>query len=127
METTHKGRAAESLAAVYLEKHSVRILERNYRSPYGEVDLIAIDHATICFVEVRSRRSVHFLSPIVSITASKQRRIAHTAQHFLAMCQTDSPCRFDVVEVIGAGLSVERIIWTRDAFRLDGSCYPQIA
>lgn len=120
VETTQKGRAAERLAAAYLQQRNLEIIQRNFRSRYGEIDLIARDQATLCFVEVRSRLNARFLSPIVSITASKQQRITYTAQCFLAAYPQAAPCRFDVVEVLAANLPTQQIIWTRDAFRLDG-------
>lgn len=96
------------------------IQHQNYRCPYGEIDLIARDGGTLCFIEVRSRSSFQFLSPIASITTRKQGRIAASAQHFLSLCAMSIPCRFDVVEVLTGDSEDPRITWTKDAFRVSG-------
>lgn len=111
---------AEKLAAAYLRYMGLIIQHHNFRCPYGEIDLIARDGGTLCFIEVRSRSSARFLSPIVSITTNKQRRIADSAQHFLCSRSISIPCRFDVVEVLTGNSEDPHITWTRDAFRVSG-------
>lgn len=118
MDATRKGQAAESLAVAYLLERGLKVLRRNYRTPYGEIDIVIRDGSTICFVEVRSRSDGRFLTPIESITFQKWQRIANSAQHFLASHQEASPCRFDVIQVLAPGSSSPEIVWTRDAFRL---------
>jgi len=119
LDATRKGQAAESLAVAYLIEGGLKVLHRNYRTPYGELDIVIRDGSTICFVEVRSRRDERFLTPIESITSLKRQRIANSAQHFLASRQEAVPCRFDVIQVLAPGSSSPEIVWTRDAFRLN--------
>lgn len=77
------GRWAESFAASALEERGMRIVGRNFRTRFGEVDLIAADGETLCFVEVRARRSSAFGTPSETVTASKGRRIIAASQKYL--------------------------------------------
>lgn len=111
-----KGLQAEHLAAVFLAQQGLQILHSNYRCKFGEIDLIAQDGATLCFVEVRFRASVAYGSPIDTIDGRKRRRILKTATHFLAYRLRGRPCacRFDIVTVEGTVSPVTR--WWRAAF-----------
>jgi len=94
------GERGESLAAWYLRQEGYQIIEQNYRSHLGEIDIIAKDKKTIVFVEVKSRRSVRFGSPKWAVTPKKQRKISMVALHYLkATRQTDAKARFDVVAI----------------------------
>ena len=79
-----RGESGESLAAAFLEGRGLRILSRNYRCRFGEIDLVAESGATLVFVEVRARRSDTFGGPAASITAAKRRRLVAAARHYLA-------------------------------------------
>lgn len=85
-------------------------MDTNYRCRWGEVDLIAMDGPTWVFVEVRTRRSNAFGSPVESVTAEKARRLTLTAQDFLerrALISDDILWRIDVVAIrLGAGRRV---------------------
>ncbi len=109
----NRGTAAEARAAHYLEGCGLKIVERNYRSRYGEIDLIAHDGAMLVFIEVRARKSNAFGGAAASITAAKQKKIIHTALHYLAKLGRTPRCRFDAVLL---GNSVSPIEWIRDAF-----------
>ena len=108
-----RGSADESLAAAFLESQGLRILERNYRCRFGEIDLVAAAGSVRVFVEVRARRSDAFGGAAASITAAKRRRIVAAARHYLAASAARNACRFDVVLVHGAE---RRIEWLADAF-----------
>jgi len=108
-----RGEPAENLAAAFLEREGLRILERNYRCRFGEIDLVAAAGATLVFVEVRARASEAFGGAAGSITAAKRKRLVAAARHYLARHRTDSACRFDVVLVRGAE---RRIEWVAGAF-----------
>src|SRR5580658_9941804 len=82
--STHlRGLCAQQLAENYLCQVGFEILFKNYRSPQGEIDLIAKEKDTLCFIEVRSRRKSKFGLAIETIGVNKQRHIIQTAQHFL--------------------------------------------
>ena len=112
-----KGAQAERAAAQFLEEQfSYRILERNFRSRFGEVDLIAEEGDVLCFVEVRSRSTSRYGEALETIDHTKRRRIALTARHFLVtQGHENKPCRFDVVTVQEGG--EPQLL--RDAFHLD--------
>jgi len=94
-----RGHIAESAAAFLLTCKGYRILERRYRTPMGEVDLIARRGKRLAFVEVKLRDSAHAAAH--AITARQQRRIARAAEHWLAhrAPQGDWDAGFDVVLV----------------------------
>ena len=95
------GEQGEALAVQLLKKAGYKIIETNYRTPLGEVDIIARDRDTIVFVEVKTRSSVHFGSPKWAVTPTKQRKISMVALAFLkATGQSTARARFDVVAVI---------------------------
>lgn len=108
-----RGEPAESLAAAFLEREGLKILERNYRCRFGEIDLVAASGAALVFVEVRARQSEAFGGAAGSITAAKRRRIVAAARHYLAKHRVNRACRFDVVLVRGSRQEIE---WLADAF-----------
>jgi putative endonuclease len=94
------GELGENLAVWYLKQNGYKIIEQNYRSRMGEIDIIAKDGKTIVFVEVKSRRSIRYGSPKWAVTPKKQRKISMVALHYLkATQQTDTKARFDVVAI----------------------------
>jgi putative endonuclease len=107
------GAAAEDLAASYLERQGLSIVERNYRCRGGEIDLIARDGETLVFVEVRLRGSAAYGGAAASIDAHKQRRVLHAARHYLAR-RGEQSCRCDAVLL--DRLDGEAIEWIRNAF-----------
>lgn len=107
-----RGERAEALAEAFLKRQGLRILARNYRCRFGEIDLVAETGATLVFVEVRARRSEAFGGAAASITAAKRRRLVAAARHYLAAAGERS-ARFDVVLVRGEPPQLE---WIADAF-----------
>jgi len=107
-----RGDAAEALAAAFLEERGLKIVARNYRCRFGEIDLIAKSGRTLVFVEVRARTSDAFGGAAGSITPAKRRRLLATARHYLARYGANPTCRFDVVLLSG---SPGRIEWIADA------------
>lgn len=109
-----RGEAAEQLAANFLTRQGLKVLERNYRCKGGEVDLICRDGRALVFVEVRLRSNANFGGAAGSITPTKRRRVILAAQHYLL----DKPlpqCRFDCVLL--DALDAASIEWLRDAFQ----------
>ena len=93
------GNAGERAVSEYLIKQGLEILNTNYRTPYGEVDIIALDKETIVFVEVKARSSDRYGLGREAVTEQKQTRYRNCAMHYVQTnCYTDKPLRFDVVE-----------------------------
>jgi putative endonuclease len=98
------GEKGESIAARYLKKNGYKILEKNYRTKLGEIDIIAKDRDTIVFVEVKSRRTWRFGNPKWAVTPKKQRKISMVALYYLKTTdRRRAKARFDVVAVISTG------------------------
>lgn len=116
------GRCGEEMAAAFLQKRGYRVLERNYRCPLGEIDLIVCKGGVLAFVEVKTKASAAFAPPQLSVTAAKRRRLVRLAWYFLKERQMGGrDCRFDVVAVVlpdgGKQGQIEHLV---DAFRADG-------
>ena len=95
------GQSGEDIAAEFLSKNGYAILTRNYRSRYGEIDIIAKLRDTLVFIEVKTRRGAAYGSPAAAVTHRKQRQISKTAQYYLAERNLfDAPARFDVVCIV---------------------------
>ena len=105
------GYSAEDEAARFLVDHGLAILARNYRTRFGEIDLVARDGGTLVFVEVRLRRNDRCGSGAESIGEHKRRRIVSAARLYLARVRPEPPCRFDVVTLDGGAPE-----WLRGAF-----------
>jgi putative endonuclease len=94
------GRESESFVARQLKKHGYKILEQNYRSKLGEIDIIAKDKKTLVFVEVKARRSDRYGSPKWAITPKKKRQMSKVALYYLKVTkQLNVKARFDVVTI----------------------------
>lgn len=118
------GRFGEDLALQQLEREGFRIVARNLRTRRGEIDLVALEGRTLCFIEVRLRSSFDYGSSAASVDARKRRRVIEVTRELLAR-ETFPPhaaLRFDVV-AIDRVESPERVRVQilRDAFHADGS------
>jgi putative endonuclease len=109
-----QGDAAEELAANYLVGQGLKLVSRNYRCRFGEIDLILKDGKVTVFAEVRLRGDSRFGGGAASVTARKQQRLIAAAQHYLAGQRSLPPCRFDVITL--DRLELSRINWIKDAF-----------
>ena len=109
------GKLGEAWGVEYLRRKGLRILETNYRSPIGEIDVIAKDGGTYVFVEIKTRRSIRFGEPVEAVTPAKTRTISRVALAYLKRFETPPPCRFDVLCVTGESdrFTAE---WIKDAF-----------
>jgi putative endonuclease len=112
------GKQSERLAAEFLKRTGYRILETNYRSKLGEIDIIAREKGTIVFVEVKARNTSRFGSPKFAVTPAKQRKISMAALDYLKRSgQTDASARFDVVAIDTASGKID-IEVVKNAFSL---------
>ena len=94
------GRWGEEQAADYLRRRGLKIVERNYRAPVGEIDIIARQGRLLLFIEVKTRRSIAFGLPQEAVGKTKQRQIVRTAQWYLGhMGAKGLQPRFDVLTV----------------------------
>lgn len=98
------GRNGEELAAHFLESQGMRIIDRNWRCPDGEIDIVAIDHDTLVVAEVKTRKSVDYGHPFEAVGAAKLARLHRLS---LSWCREHElnalPRRIDVVSVIHSG------------------------
>ena len=100
-ENLNFAKFGEEAACEFLKKNSYKILARNYKNKLGEIDIIAQDQETICFVEVKSRHSDKFGLPQEAILGHKQRQLSRVALSFLKENNLlDKKARFDVVSVM---------------------------
>ncbi len=99
---TDKGREGENIAVEYLKKRGYRIIERNFRTRYGEVDIIGYQGRTLVFFEVKMRRFETSYPPEEAVNERKQKKIINVAKEYLSY-KTDLPpfdhVRFDVIAV----------------------------
>ena len=120
--TQTTGKHAEDLACQYLKQQGLRLLERNFTTRFGEIDLIMRDKDTTVFVEVRYRRHSGVVDPLSSVDQRKQHKLIRTAQYYLQR-RTDislSPARFDVVAITEHATQPD-IQWIRNAFEAQGT------
>ena len=131
--TSSPGALGESYAAAYLEQLGYRLVAANFTLPVGrnrrgaiinaEIDLIAYDGDTLCFIEVKSRSSEWFAPPQVNVDLRKRRQITRAARVYRQMLGIkDQPHRYDVVTVILANDSTPQMellknFWTDESVR----------
>src|SRR5215204_4334200 len=126
------GKLGEAYAAAYLEQLGYRLVAANFTLPVGrnlrgaiinaEIDLVAYEADTLCFVEVKSRSSDWFAPPEVNVDLRKRRQITRAARVYRQMLGIESePHRFDVITIIFAGDSPQielfRNFWTEESVR----------
>ena len=105
------------MACEELERLGYDIIERRYRTRFGEIDVVANDRGTVVFIEVKTKTNSSFSDPAESVTKQKQRRLVSMAEQYAAYHDVDTtPCRFDVV-AIDASVTPPKITVYQDAFR----------
>ncbi|MDO8661988.1 MAG: YraN family protein [Candidatus Omnitrophota bacterium] len=113
------GVLAEDRAEGFLKASGYKILQRNYKTKLGEVDIVARDKDTLCFIEVKFRSSDRFGSGLEAVSGLKQRQISKAALSFLKEKNLlDKRARFDVLSLDCSG-SAEKITLIKNAFDLD--------
>lgn len=109
------GAWAEEAAASFLAARGLSIVSRNFRTRFGEIDLVAWDGATLVFAEVRLRTRADFGGAAESVDPRKRARIIAAAHAYLALLAMEPPCRFDVVTLDG-----DDVEWIPAAFDVVG-------
>ena len=113
-----RGRWAEQVALEYLLDKKLKLLEKNFRSAFGEIDLIMQDKNILLFIEVRYRSSNYFHTALESINRKKCERIIITSNQYLIQNRGTAhmDCRFDVVALSGQQ-EFPTIEWIKNAFQ----------
>ncbi|HEX3016505.1 MAG TPA: YraN family protein [Caproicibacter sp.] len=93
------GASGEQYTVEYLEKKGFEIVQRNYHSRFGEIDIIARDSCYLIFTEVKTREIGSLVGPLEAVTVSKQRKIIKTALRYLQMNPTALQPRFDAAGI----------------------------
>lgn len=111
--TRQIGQSYEKVAEDFLVKNDLTLIERNFHSKTGEIDLIMQDQTNLVFVEVRFRRSTDFGGSEASVSVLKQKHLIRAAQYYLQRRYGNRPpiCRFDVVAISGLNIN-----WIKNAF-----------
>lgn len=105
------GAAGENKAVRYLKKQGCKILRRNFRTPFGEADIVVQDGEDTVFVEVKTRRSADFSTPGEAVDRNKQRRYRDIARYYLSGEEEEVFIRFDVIEIEDGEIN-----WLKGAF-----------
>ena len=106
------GRKGERLVAAFIKKQKMKLLKTNYRTPFGEADLVALDGDEVVFIEVKTRRCESFGLAKEAVNENKQARYQKIARYFWAQTGEEPNARFDVAEVAEDGT----INYIRNAF-----------
>ncbi len=110
MSTVETGQRGEDAAVAFLKKRGYRIIVRNYRTRYGELDIIARHRKTLVFVEVKTRHGDEFGRPEEAVTPRKLATLERCAQVYLLESRSSADYRFEVVSVmLSPALSIELI------------------
>ena len=113
-----EGLQGEALVADYLRNNGFQLVAHGYYCRFGEIDLIAWEGNTLCFIEVKTRTNLEMGLPREYVTPAKQKKLRKTALFYLSEKKLDCFCRFDVAEVYAEqGFDKARIIYLRDAFQ----------
>lgn len=118
MDKLRAGRRGEESAVRYLRAHGYRVLKRNVRARFGEIDIVAREGDTLCFVEVKARSSERFGWPEEALNLRKRQRLIRLAQWYLRRRGgAPLPVRFDVLSVLSGPDGAEgRIRLIKGAF-----------
>ena len=100
MARVSRGAAGEVMAARYLRKKGYTLIAANYRTRFGEIDIIAADKKYIAFVEVKLRSGAAIYTPEEAVTPLKQQKIVKAAMQYLQLHPSDLQPRFDVIAIV---------------------------
>ena len=97
-----EGNVGEVMSAEFLKKKGYKIITTNFKTKFGEIDIIAKDKNTFVFVEVKRRETLKFGRPIEAINYKKEQTIKKVAEYYLNKTKNfDKDVRFDVIEIVG--------------------------
>ncbi len=110
------GAWGENRAADYLTARGMQILARNYRTPYGELDIIARDGECLVLAEVKTRSGLSYGNPLEAVTPVKQQHLRRAAALYLQTHPAPGAVRFDVISIVKEPGRREKIEHIRNAF-----------
>ena len=116
------GDLGESFAAEVYEKSGYTVVSRNYHSRYGEIDLIAENDDTLCFVEVKTRNFSSVGTPAEAVDYRKQKKLTLTAMKYLTEAECYKQPRFDVLELWQQDSKIVRYNLIENAFSAEDFC-----
>ena len=99
MDKILSGKDGEEKACNYLKSKKYKILEKNYRCLYGEIDIIAKYNNTLVIIEVKYRKSAKFGKGYEAVNYTKQQKIIKTLQYYINKKNVKMPVRFDVISI----------------------------
>ena len=111
------GKKGEDIAVEYFRKSGYGIIEKNYRTVFGEIDIIAKDKDIIVFIEVKTRADKTFGYPFEAVTKRKREKIRKVALSFMKKHKKELPARFDVLSIFTEN-GKEQIEHIKDAFEV---------
>ena len=100
IENKKLGAQGEKQACRYLEKSGYKILERNYKNPFGEVDIIARKEDTVAFIEVKTRLNENYGVPSEAVDRKRRQKYVQAAKYYFYGKQIDVTVRFDIIEIL---------------------------
>ena len=122
-KSTVNGKKGELIASKFLLQKGYEIEALNYRSRYGEIDIIASKDEYIVFVEVKTRSHNMMSFPYEAVTKSKQRKILMTANRYLSATECEKQPRYDIIEVYlsdDTRVKKHKVRQIESAFELEG-------
>ena len=112
------GSKGEDLAVRFLKRKGYRIIERNYKTPIGEIDIIAQDGGTLVFIEVKTRTSASFGYRFEAVDRKKRQKLKNLALLYLKKKAREVPVRFDVLSIFHTQETMNEIEHIMDAFEV---------
>lgn len=119
MNIKNIGGIGETATCNYLKKHKYKILARNYRKTFGEIDIVARKGETVFFIEVKTRSSMEYGRPCEAVTLQKRRKIIQTAYAYIEEKKLDANYSFDIVEVFHENGKIISVNHIENAFGLE--------
>lgn len=105
------GGAGENLAAKEAKRLGMKVIKRNWRTPFGEADIVATDGEEVVFIEVKTRTNDAFSTPAAAVDGRKQKKYVDMARYYFSVSGEECAVRFDVAEVTEKGIN-----WIKNAF-----------
>jgi putative endonuclease len=113
------GIKGENIAVRFLTRKGYAIMQRNFKTPFGEIDIIARDRETIVFIEVKTRKDALFGYPFEAVTKRKIHKLKNSALFYLKKQRQEPRARFDVLSIFSSDAGHPEIEHIIDAFEVE--------